>query len=386
MKYWRGYLTAGIFGLFTWLLMEFAKTHAQIVDMVYPYISRMLQTTLAEWSGGVDFCLWQLLAVLLLLGVIASIVLMVVLRWNPIQWFGWILAVAAGIFFLHTGLYGLNTYAGPIADDLRLEVVEYTLDELQEATVYYRDKANALAGQVSRDAGGNPQFADFDALALQAANGFDAMTYDEYEPVFAGSRLPVKKLAWADLYTSMGITGVTMGITGEAAVNPQIPAVSLPFTICHEMSHRNAIAIERDANFAAFLACRANESVEFQYSGYFMAYRYCYNALVSAGGSLQAQEVAGGESSLLKQDLAAYRDFFAGRQDQTATNLANKANDTYLKISGDEQGVASYQDVSTLLVSLYHKEVVLPAQVIPEPEFDPLDSSQVDVTDIPRVW
>ena len=91
-------------------------------------------------------------------------------------------------------------------------------------------------------------FADFDALAGKAGEGFQTLTYDYFYPIFAGSTLPVKKLGWADMYSSMGITGVTFGLTGEACVNPQIPGVSLPFTMCHEMAHRMCIAPERDAN------------------------------------------------------------------------------------------------------------------------------------------
>ncbi len=121
---------------------------------------------------------------------------------------------------------------------MRLDVGSYNLEELTEATEYYRDKANALALQVNRDGSGNVgPFADFDALAGKAGEGFQTLTYDYFYPIFAGSTLPVKKLGWADMYSSMGITGVTFGLTGEACVNPQIPGVSLPFTMCHEMAH-----------------------------------------------------------------------------------------------------------------------------------------------------
>ena len=80
LKYWRGYLVAGILGLFTWGLMEFAKTHQNLIDMIYPYVTRMIQTALASWSGGVDFLLWQFLAIVLVVLLLATIVLMVVLR------------------------------------------------------------------------------------------------------------------------------------------------------------------------------------------------------------------------------------------------------------------------------------------------------------------
>lgn len=384
MKYWRGYLTAAILAVFTGALMQFAKSHAELIDMVYPYITRLVQTVLADWSGGVAFCVWQVLAVALVLVLIVTVILMIVLRWNPIQWFGWVLAAAALVFFLHTGVYGLNTYAGPIAEDLHLQVSEYTLSELTEAAQYYRDEANKLAGQVSRDASGKPDFGTFEEMAAQAGDGFTAMTIEQYQPVFAGSTRPVKKLGFSDLYTKMGITGFTFPLTGEAAVNPDIPALGLPFTMSHEMAHRMCIASERDANFAAFLACRANSSADFRYSAFFMAYRYCYNALISAGAASQAQQLSSGVGDQLRQDLSDYQAFFAEKQDRKATAAADRVNDTYLKTSGDARGVASYGDVCDLLVSLYLQEHVVPKEVVEEPSFDPTDRTQVDVSDIVR--
>ncbi len=385
MKYWRGYLTAAIIAAVTWALMALGQRFSTLVDMVYPYVIRTLQGMLAEWSGGVDFLLWQLAAIALLVVLLATVVLMIVLKWNPIQWFGWVLTACCSLFLLHTVMFGLNYYASPLAEDIQLEVGTYNVDELTEAAVYYRDKANDLAAQVDRDGQGNVAFQDFDTLAQQAADGFQTLTYEHSYPVFAGCTLPVKELGWADLYTSMGITGVTMGITGEAAVNPQIPDVSLPFTMCHEMAHRMCIAEERDANFAAFLACSVNSSVEYQYSAYFMAYRYCYNALAGTGtaeGSAAAARVHDGAGELLRRDLTAYNNFFSERRSEAASSIATAANDTYIKVSGDSAGVASYDEVCDLLVNWHIQQIVLPSLVEEEKRFDPLDESQVDLSGI----
>ena len=385
MKYLRGYLVAAIFGAIAWVLMQFGQRYTELVDMVYPYVIRTVQTFLAEWTGGVDFCVWQLLAVALGALILASVVLMVVLKWNPIQWAGWVLAVFAGIYMLHTMAWGLNYYAGDLADDLRMDVGQYNLEELTEAAEYYRDKANDLAEQVTRDSSGNVNFSEFDMLAEMAGEGFQTLVYDHSYPIFAGSTLPVKQLGWADMYSAMGITGVTFGLTGEAAVNPQIPPVSLPFTMCHEMAHRMCIAPERDANFAAFLACAFHEDVQFRYSGYFMAYRYCYNALSGVNtqsASAAAARVANGVSDLLQADLEEYNRFFSSRKDNFATNVADTANDTYLKVSGDASGIASYGQVCDLLVNWHIKTVVLPSLTIEEKVFDPYDESQVDLSGI----
>lgn len=386
MKYWRGYLIAAILALITWATTQMAAKFTKLVDMFYPYVTRTIQSFLASWSGGADFLVWQVAVVLLAVLVLVTVVLMIVFRWNFIQWLGWVLAGAVAIWLLHTGIYGLNYYAGPLAADIRLEVTEYTLEELEDATIYYRDKANALAAKLPRDGSGNLIFPSFEELAEQAGQGFETLTYEHSYSVFAGDTSPVKKLDWADMYTSMGITGVTMPLTGESAVNPQIPGVGLPFTMCHEMAHRMCIAIERDANFAAFLACKANESMEFQYSAYFMAYRYCSNALAAVNVTEAATATArinAGVNAQFRHDLQQYSKFFADHHDETATKLADRANDTYIKTSGDEKGIKSYGEVCDLLVSLYIQEVVLPVQKEEaESTFDPYDEGQVDLSDI----
>lgn len=386
MKYWRGYLIAAIIAAITMVINRLGSTYSKIVDMVYPYLTRTLQDFLCNWSGGLDFCIWQVAVVVMALLALVTIVLMIILRWNPIQWFGWILVGASCVWLLHTGIYGLNYHAGPISEDIRLNVTEYTLEELESATIYYRDRANDLADLVDRDGGGNVIFPEFEALALDAGNGFESLVLNKSYSIFAGSTDPVKKLGWSKMYTSMGITGVTMGITGEAAVNPEIPAVSLPFTMCHEMAHRMCIAIERDANFSAFLACDANTSTEFQYSGYFMAYLYCYEALYAEGSAeatTAAARIDSGVKTNLRYDLDSYNRFFHDNMDQKATKRANKINDRYLKVSGDEEGVASYSQVSDLLVSWHIQEVVLPSLQEEEiSNFDPYDESQVDLSGI----
>lgn len=385
MKYWFGYLVAAILAGFTWVLQQFGSRFSTLVDMVYPYVVRTMEDYLAGWSGQVDFLLWQFLAVVLGVLVLASLVAVIATRRSIIGWGGWMLSIAAGVYMLHTLMWGLNYYAGPLSDDLRLEVAQYTLSELKEATEYYRDKANILSEQVKRDANGAAQFPDFDTLAGKAGEGFEILTLERSYPVFAGCKLPVKKLGWADMYTSMGITGVTFGITGEAAVNPQIPDVALPFSMCHEMAHRMCIANERDANFAAFLACSVHPDVEFEYSAYFMAYRYCFNALSAIrtqDGVLAAKEIKEGVGQKLQMDLNNYSSFFAKSRNDAAASFADTANDTYLRSSGDSAGIASYSQVCDLLVNWHIQQVVLPSISVEEFVFDPYDRTQVDVSDI----
>ena len=84
MKYWRGYITAAIFGAITWALMQLGAKFTTLVDMIYPYVTRTLQTMLAEWTAAADFCLWQVILAALVVIAVASIVMMIIWKWNPI--------------------------------------------------------------------------------------------------------------------------------------------------------------------------------------------------------------------------------------------------------------------------------------------------------------
>lgn len=356
MKYWRGYLVAAIVAACTWGLEQFAKGHSALVDMIYPYATRMVQTYLTQWSGGVDFLVWQVFLVAFIVLVLASIVLMVVLKWNPIQWFGWVLAAASLVTLLNTGIYGLNTYAGPISEDLRLAEADYTVSELEQTALFYGKKANELASRGT----GTLTFSQMNELA---ADGFTYMKTQEFQSVFAGSTDPVKELGFADYFTGKGIDGVHVGITGEAALNPQLPAVSQPFVISKLMAKRMCIANEPDAAFAAFLTCRSSESPSFQYAAYLNAYYACCKLLEGvsestgqAEGLLRVQAVA---ESALRTDVQALDGFYGKHTNAQQT-------ETFCKY----------------LVSLYIKEEILPLKQEEEVQFDPLDKTQVDLTGI----
>lgn len=359
MKYWRGYLVAAIMTAISILLVQFALAHQPLIDMIYPYMTRMVVGSLAEWSASVPFCLWQVLLGALITGAVASIVLLILLRWNPIQWFGWILAVISCIQLFNTALFGLNEYTLPFAVDVRLEMTDYTISELSDATIYFRDRANDLAPKITRDEKGDPVYAEFEELAVQAADGFKVLTYEDTYAIFSGSTVPVKKLGMSSYFTEKGIAGMTVALTGEAAVNPEIPTISLPFVMCREMSRRMSIVDDEASKYAAYLACAANPSDEFRYSAYCIAYYHCYNALASiptATAQASANRAAAGASRMLKEDMLDYESFFGA----------------YSEAEGDT--------MTDMLASWYVQTYITPLLVEEEDPFDPTDTDWVDLT------
>ena len=357
MKYWRGFLVAFIFAAITWGLNLFAAGHTALVDMVYPYVSRLAVGSIAQWSSGIGGCLWQTLLLILVLGIVASLVLVLLFKRNPIRWLGWVLAIACGIHMGSTLLYGLNKYASPVSEDARLVMTDYTVSELVEATKYYRDQANNLATSVKRNEQGELALPEFEELAQMAGQGFHAMTYDHAISLFAGTTVPVKKLGWTIFYG--GTSGVTVPLTGEACVNPNTPSVALPFAMCKEMAKRMTVSREEDAKYAAFLAAEANESDLFRYSAYCIAYYHCYHTLAAVSTSTAQQatnQMASGVNPMLKADLDRYEKFFGEFKDAAGDSFAD------------------------MLTAKYIELFITPLHVEQEDPFDPKDPSKVDLS------
>ena len=376
MKYWRGYLAAAILGALTWVLTQMGQRYSTLVDMIYPYVTRSVQSFLTAWTGGVDFLVWQTVILFLAIVLVATLVLVFIFRAKIVRWLGWALAVVMAVGLLHTGIYGLNRYAGPIEDDLRMTMVDYTQSELEAATIFYRDMANDLSGKISRDADGKPVFAEFEALAELTGDGYRTLARKRSFSIYGGDYTPVKKLGWAGIYSAQGKTGVSVALTGESAVNPKIPDQGIPFAMAHEMAHRLCIARDDEANFSAFLACSVNENTEYQYSGYFMAYRFCIQALESVDAGA-AERIADGCAEALTADIDGYDRYFdENRDDKLTTRLVSTVTDTYNEATTNE--AVRYSSVCDYLVNWHISEYTEPQEE--EVKFDPFDETQVDLS------
>ena len=252
---------------------------------------------------------------------------------------------------LELALWGLNHYGPSVGDTLGLDVREYSKRDLVAATAYYAAQANEYASRVGRDADGLTVYPDFSSLAAQAGAGYDALA--QQSDAFTGGLGSVKPLAAWQLFSRTGTTGIFVCLTAEACVNPDTYTVWIPFTMCHELAHRQAVAAEDEANFCAYLACMASGNDDFGYSGAFGAYIYCHNAL-SAVDRQAASEIWSTLSDSVAADVRAANEHYA-QYEGKVQDAAQKVNDTYLKAFSEESGVQSYGEAADLLIAWYLK-------------------------------
>ena len=347
-------IMSAIFLVLTGLMLAAAKYAPQLVFSFYPAWSRKALAALSSVSALLPIALWEVLAGLAILWLLYTFVCIFTRRRGFLNWLtGVLLAVCVGVF-LFTGLWGLNHFGPGVGETLGLDVREYSKKELIAATNYYAAQATQYAGTVQRDEQGRAQFADFQTLSKQAGDGY--LSLRSAYPQFDGAVDPVKSLLSWRLFSQFGTTGIFICFTGESCVSTTTHTASMPFTMCHEIGHRMAFAREDEANFAGFLACAANERPEFRYSGYYAAFRYCYNALYQADPQA-ALEVWSGVCAEIAADWNASVEHYEAIRSETAAEVTDDVYDTYLKSFSVESGVRSYGEVTDLLLDWYFGKV-----------------------------
>ena len=342
-------LLSAIFLVLTGLLVLAARYAPQLVFAFYPAFSRWALGAISAVTSLLPVAVWEILAGLAILWLLYTFVCVFTRHRSILCWLaGVVLGVCVGVF-VFVALWGLNHFGPSAGEQLNLSVREYTKEELISATKYYAAQVNDLSSSVSRDSRNLAHFESFDALSKKAGAGYDQLA--ARYALFTGSHDPVKKLATWRMFSQFGITGIFVCFTGEACVNPDTYEVWLPFTMCHELAHRQTVAAEDDANFCAYLACMENESAEFRYSGAIAAYVYCHNALYKADKAA-ASEIWNSLAPGVSADIQAANTHYA-QYEGKVQDAATKVNDTYLKAFSEEAGVQSYGEAADLLIAWY---------------------------------
>lgn len=321
----------------------------------YTDFSKNTLSFLSGVTGSFPFAVWQVALVILVLLALYFLVRCLARKKGFFCWLAGVVLLLSVMVFLFVGLWGLNHFAPSVAERVGLEAEGgFTKEQLTVTVRYMAQQAGTWADRVERDENGDLAI-DFSAMAQQATEGYDVLAKDN--AFFAGSDAPVKKLMADKAFSYLGLTGIFVPFTGESSVNPDAYNASIPFTMCHELAHRLTVAPENEANFCAFLACQANENAAFQYSGWYSAFVYTYNALHKVDKNA-AYEIWNAMSAQLQQDCRSANDHYDQYEGQVQ-DTAQKVNDAYLKVFKEESGVQSYGEVADLLIAWYLKQLTV---------------------------
>ena len=246
-------------------------------------------------------------------------------------------------------LWGVNYYAGDFCDRSGIYPRQSTVEQLQQLTQFFADRANESAPLVRRAADGC--FAESRGDILAAAPEIYAPSYEEFPFLALRGDYAPKKMRFSRLMSAMNFTGFYCPFTGEPNVNMDFPADQLPATVAHELAHRRGIASEQQCNFVAILVCTRSGKPAYVYSGYLMGFIHLSNALYTADRE-RWREVCYTLSDEVRADLNKANEYWAQFEGKTA-EVSGRVYDTMLRSYDQALGMRSYGAVVDLLAAYY---------------------------------
>ncbi|RYZ26225.1 MAG: DUF3810 family protein [Sphingobacteriales bacterium] len=154
----------------------------------------------------------------------------------------------------------------------------------------------------------------------------------------------VKPSIFGNMMQHFGIQGYYNPFTGEAQVNPKLPAFMLPFVMCHEMAHQSGIAAEDDANLLSYAVATLAPDSTFRYSAYFNLWLYTHARLKRTDSAL-AHKLSESLNGLTKSHLAVLKEL-RSKYDSEVSDYSGALYDGYLKLHHQKDGIESYNKVA----------------------------------------
>ncbi|MCL2616985.1 MAG: DUF3810 domain-containing protein [Defluviitaleaceae bacterium] len=256
------------------------------------------------------------------------------------------------VFLVFVLTAGINYNRESYADRIGITVQGSYADELVRLYLLLVERATLLSGQIETDADG--YFAlRRDGLyehARQSMRDLNAL-YGGLGYSFPRAKAPMMSRL---LLSNMNISGFFSPWTMEANYNGDIPGQSIPFVINHELAHVAGHMREDEANFIAYLASRNSSNADFKYSATYTALVYTLNAMRRAVNAERYAELFGLLPDQIVRDFAFARRYWQAFEGRPA-EMATRANDAYLRMNQQEDGVQSYGRMVDLMLAYYRE-------------------------------
>ena len=254
------------------------------------------------------------------------------------------LMLFASLYFLNIGI---SYHRYPLERNLGIQKETIDKEQLLEGALFVNAELTKCSEDVTYSESGHSVMPySFDELSDKLDEAYEKLCndFDFIKNVKANS----KRVALSEYMTYTHISGVYMPLTGEANVNTNYPDYVVAFSSAHEKAHQRGIAGEDEANFVAFLACMYSDDEYIRYSSYMSMLDYYLSALLKTDENMY-YEVINSTAVNVCNEMKAYYEFFRKYSFSSASKVAEKVNDTHLKLQGQKEGTVSYG----LVVELY---------------------------------
>lgn len=352
MKAWSWVLLIGIA-----LLLKFASTQPVWVEEnystnIFPVISVFQRAVFGwiPWSMGDLFYTFLFLLVCFKTGqFFKTLYKKEMNRWYLLTGLKQLIFFFLFIYVFFYGLWGLNYNRQGIATKLGLELKPVTTGEIDSLTALLQQRLNDNAARISQK--------ERDSIKRKKIlfdKASEAFLYAEHTyPFLSYEPQSVKPSLFSYLGNYLGFQGYYNPFSGEAQVNTTIPLILEPIVTTHEIAHQLGYAKENEANFVAFLACRAYPNNVFRYSMYFDMYHYASMELFRKD-SVRARAYQQTLHPQVKEDLNVLKKFIQ-RYKNPVEPVIMWLYGNYLQANNQPEGKRTYNMVVAYLVAYKKK-------------------------------
>lgn len=222
-------------------------------------------------------------------------------------------------------------------------------------------KANALAGQVKRDAKGRAVFDGTDVQLYEKCR--QAMRKQgEVYPYLSGYYPDPKPIRASHFMSQQYLLGIYFPFTMEANYNTVMYPVNMPATICHEYSHLKGIILEDEANYFGFAACIESDDPYLQYSGYLSVIGYLSRQVRESVPQEIRKDMEQVSGQVIQDDVFLTEEQWERVEEkavlptETVNKAANAFLETNLTMNGVKDGIKSYSRVVRLVLKYYESQ------------------------------
>lgn len=350
-----------LFGLFIFVLSCFPTW---VSNYYQPYIFKPISIALRVISGKIDGAIGEWVYLIICIVLIFRFINWVS-RYHvqfiiPAYWYKQIIIIFNSLIKLYIFfelIWGLNYQKLSPATDFNITVPNsYTEAQMDSLSLVLIQNLNESRQQLSDSA---IKSIKIDSILAQTITQFDLI--DKAYPFLHYKRASVKIAKFPNWGDYFGYTAFYQPLTGEAIVRADLPILTQPFTVSHEIAHQLGYASETEANFIAFVIGKESKLPIFNYATELQLFTYAQiaqlNSIAKRGDYKQFENIIARNKKLLNPKVLAdrkqIRDFFVHKQDLQIPGSA-QFYDQFLQWNKQAKGVESYNDV--LLWALAYKK------------------------------
>jgi hypothetical protein len=323
-----------MFAVLTFALTEFAAAFPASTEKIYSRgIYPVIASVLSPVSNLLPFSVDDIFYISLIFAFVLFTILVILRKISIKKYLLMLINTIAVVYTAFYWLWGFNYFRDDLYQRLKLREQKASTENFREALDFIIAEAN------------NNNVDTF-TLSKKEINTLIERSYKDMSPFLninypQGKREP-KVITFSMLFAKATISGYFGPFFNEIHINKYLLPVEYPWTLAHEKAHQFGVTSEAEANFYAWLTCSNSTDKQIKYTG---SLNLLFYFLYEAKKLPDYSDIVSKLDKGVRNDITKIIEHWSGLRDKKIEEVAEKANDTYLKTNKVEKGIEDYDGV-----------------------------------------